>query len=169
MNRATLLSSSAQATTAAEARFRLDYPLAPARAARVIALDPGAEVIVRRTAELPWDTAQFFVSQISRTSDDFEATLVEVDLRRLDGSTTPLSAELVGVDAVVMIATMDSGAEAAATIGAACTVRSIMTAGIVHGDDDTLLTVSALRPYARVLMVSNDENDLSALLTAIRA
>ena len=169
MNSPMLLSSSARATTAAEARFRLDYPLAPARGARVVALDSGAEPIVRRVAELPWDTARFFVSEISQSSADFDGGPVEVDLRRLDGSTTPLSTELAGADVTIMIATTDVGAEAAAIIGAACTVRGIMTAGIVLGDADTYLAVSALRPYARVLIVSTDENDLDALLTAVRA
>ena len=40
-----LLSSCARAATAAEARFRIDRPIAPSRAGRVVALDePAAEV-----------------------------------------------------------------------------------------------------------------------------
>lgn len=168
MKNPTLLSSCAQATTTAEGRFRIDYPLVSARGACVVALDSGAEAIVRRIAGSPWDTARFFVSETPSRSTDFEPGPVEVDLRSLDGSTTPLNTELSGVDVTIMVATTDLNAEAAATIGAACTVRGIMTAGIVIGTQ-ARSTLLALRQYARVVVVSNDSYDLDALLTAIRA
>ena len=159
----TLLSSCAKATTAAEARFRLNVPIAPARAARVMALDPGAEVIVRRAAEQPWSSARFFVCGEGASGPE------HLDLVRLDGSAADLDEELTGVDVAVMIATIDAGASSVPTIGAACAVRGIMTAGLVLGDDEISTTVSALRPYARVLLVSTDENDLVDVLTALRA
>jgi hypothetical protein len=165
MSASSLLSSSARATTADESRFRLDYPLAPARAVRVIALDPAAEAMVRLVAKLPWDSARFLVaagSQLPGEGGDFS-------VRKLDGSATSLALELFDVDVAIMVATTDSAAAAAATIGAACSERAIMTAGIVIGDGRTQATVSVLRPFARVLMVSADESDLIALLTAVRA
>jgi hypothetical protein len=171
MSATSLLSSSARATTADESRFRLDYPLAPARAVRVVALGPAAETMVRRVADLPWDTARFLVVADSRTDGDGGSNADKADfgLRKLDGSATALGLELVDVDVTIMVASTDSAATAAATIGAACGVRAIMTAGIVIGNDWTQATVSVLRPYARVLMVSADEGDLIALLTAVRA
>ncbi len=57
-----------------------------------------------------------------------------------------------------------------ATIGAACQVRGIMTAGLVltpgRLTSDALM---ALRPSARILLVPADEDDLLELLQAIRA
>lgn len=173
MSASSLLSSSARATTADESRFRLDYPLAPARGVRVVALDPAAESMVRRVADLLWDTARFLVVDDTRRAGDGDGACGGVGagfgLRKLDGSATALGLELVDVDVTIMVASTDSAATAAATIGAACGVRAIMTAGIVIGNDWTQATVSVLRPYARVLMVSADEGDLIALLTAVRA
>jgi hypothetical protein len=173
MSASSLLSSSARATTADESRFRLDYPLAPARAVRVVALGPAAASMVRRVADLPWDTARFLVVDDTRPADDAgrasNADAADFGLHKLDGSATSLGLELVDVDVTIMVASTDSAAAAAATIGAACSVRAIMTAGIVIGNDWTQTTVTVLRPFARVLMVSADEDDLIALLTAVRA
>lgn len=166
----TFQSTSAQATTAYESRFRIDYPLAPARDVRVIALDSGAESIVRQASGLPWNTARFFVCGSAAGTDGSRDSPDDVNLSGLDSRPTSLTAELVGAGAAIVVATTDARASAAAIIGAACTVRGIMTAGIVVGTDtDSYATVAALRPYARVLIVSNDENDLVALLSALRA
>lgn len=164
----TLQSDSARATAASEGRFRINYPLAPARAVRVIALDSDAEAIVRRVSMLPWSTASFYLAETFWNKTGLEGGPVEVILHRLDGSATSLNEELTGVDSTVMVATSDAGTEAAATIGAACAVRGIITAGLVFGEENPQ-TVSALRPYARVLVVSRDESDLETVLTAMRA
>jgi hypothetical protein len=45
-----------------------------------------------------------------------------------------------------------------------------MTAGLILGERlDVSAAVSALRPYARNLMVTEDEDDVAAVLTALRA
>lgn len=163
-----LPTSSARAHTAAEAKFRISYPLAPSRAVRVIALDQGAETVVRGVAEMSWQSATFYTAEAKWNKSGLEGGPVEVILRGFDGSVANLNDLLVDVDATIMVASTDTGTEAAATIGSACAVRGIMTTGIVLGSQSTL-TVSALRPYARVLVVSNDEGDLDAILTAMRA
>ncbi len=160
--------SSAKAASAAELRFRLDYPLAPSRGVRVVALDSGAEVIVRRVAELPWEKAKFFLAETAISTHGMHGGLVEVVFRGIDGSVASLNDELIDVDSTIMVASSDFGSEAAATIGAACAVRGIMTAGLVYGED-TELAVSVLRPFAQVLLVPGDASDLEALLTAMRA
>jgi hypothetical protein len=140
-----LRSSCAQAATAAEARFRIDRPIG-GRAALVVALDEGAAAIVGRLAERPWQGARFF-------TDD-----------------APTDDELAESDVAVMVATGEDGAEAAAAVARACTRRGIMTAGLVVGERHEVgAAVSALRPYARVLMVTDDEDDVSEVLTALRA
>jgi hypothetical protein len=81
-----------------------------------------------------------------------------------------LSAELADADFVMMIATTGSGAAAATAIGNACTLRGIMTAGVILGaDGDVTDAVTALRPHARVLLVSEDQRDVSGVLTALGA
>ena len=170
--RPTLLNSCARAATAAEARFRIDAPIAPARAARVIALDDGAVTIARRLAQQPWANARFLTCG---TTDG--------ELRDLDGRQVRLSDELAGVDVAVLLATARSASpsatgsasppasgDASASVGAACTVRGIMTAGLVLGGGPEAMTaVRFLRPHARVLMVSSDEDDVADILTALRA
>ena len=45
-----------------------------------------------------------------------------------------------------------------------------MTAGLILGEQtDVAEAVAALRPYARNLMVTEDEDDVAAVLTALRA
>ncbi|MEU6601699.1 3-methyl-2-oxobutanoate hydroxymethyltransferase [Streptomyces flaveolus] len=151
------LSESARAASASEARFRIDVPIRPARAARVVALDERAAAVARRLAERPWAHARFYTSQ--------GAAL----LHELDGEPAPLEEVLTGTDVVVVLATEDGGRAAAAAIGRICGRRGITTAGVVLGDgfeaDDA---VAALRPYARVLLLSADESDCFELLTALR-
>lgn len=168
MNSGIIQSDSAKSNLASESRFRIDYPLAPSRGVRVVALDPEAESLVRSVAEMSWNSAKFYRAETSWTKTGLEGGPVEVILHQLDGSQAALNDELVGVDSTIMVATTDAGTEAAATIGAACSVRGIITAGIVFGED-TMQTVAVLRPYARVLLVSRDESDLETVLIAMRA
>jgi hypothetical protein len=69
-----------------------------------------------------------------------------------------------------MIATDSGGAGAASVIGEACSRRGIMTTGLVFGEgSEVAAAVSALRPHARVLLVSSDEDDVPEVLAALRA
>jgi hypothetical protein len=70
----------------------------------------------------------------------------------------------------MMIATEGAGAAAATTIGDACTLRGIMTAGLVVGTNGgSGPALTALRPNARVLLVTGDEQDATELLAAVGA
>jgi hypothetical protein len=141
------ISSCARAATAEEARYRIDRPIA-GRSARVIALDASAAMVVLRVAELPWGASSFYP----------------------DATTFDVQADLADADVAIMIATADADAETASSIARACAARGIMTAGLVLGDlADVGDAVSALRPYARNLMVTEDEDDVAAVLTALRA
>ncbi|WP_291413649.1 hypothetical protein [Actinophytocola sp.] len=175
-----LLNSCAKAATAKEARFRINAPIAPARATRVVALDAAAAPVVRRVAEQEWADARFFTARPPRGNG--AGHLADLVLVGTDGTESRLSDVLTGADVAVMVATDDDGAEAASAIGDACTLRGIMTAGLVlaagHGgaggpgysvDGHAGAAVSALRPHARVIMVTYDEHDVSEVLTALRA
>jgi hypothetical protein len=158
-------SESARAASASEARFRITAPIRPARNARVIALDPRAATVARRIAEGPWAAAGFYTCEVTSGNGGEDGVL----LRGLDGATSTLADALTGTDVVVVIATDDSGRAQAAAIGRSCGARAVMTAGLVLGDGfEAEDAVAALRPYARVLLLSADESDVFELLTALR-
>lgn len=154
-----LLSSCARAATTEEAAFRIDYPLAPARATRVVGFDARAVQAVRSAADREWGQAQFY------SASDPGHQLVT-----MTGETRSLAEELDSVGSLVMVAATGEAAEAVATIGAACQVRGIMTAGLVLTPGRLMSdALMALRPYARILLVPADGDDLIELLQAIRA
>jgi hypothetical protein len=162
-------SSCARATTAAEMRYRIDRPIDGRRGARIIGLDKGGDAIVERISHEQWGHARFF-TLAARVGDVGDRGSESVTLRDTDGGTSGLLAELEDADVVIMVATTESDAAAATIIGAACTVRGIMTAGLVIGERALVGgTVAAVRPHARVLMVSGDERDVIDVLTALRA
>jgi hypothetical protein len=162
-------SSCARATTPAEMRHRIDRPILGRRGARIIGLDSGADAIVRRITGEPWGLARFFTlaEAVGPVDDGGSASVV---LRDADGAESSLLAELDDADVVIMVATTAADGAAATIIGAACTVRAIMTAALVIGEQSLVgPTVAAVRPHARVLMVSADEHDVVDLLSALRA
>ena len=147
VNEPILASSCARAATAEEARYRIDRPIA-GRSARIIALDAAAAEIVLRVAELPWGASRFFARP-----GDFDP-----------------ERELEDADVAIMVGTADADARVAREIARACAERGIMAAGLVLGRRlEVSEAVAALRPYARNLMATEDEDDVAAVLTALRA
>lgn len=168
-SRPILGSSCARASSAAEMRYRIDRPIRGRRGARIVGLDAGAEAIVDRISRHRWGHARF-LSLAEPIGDVGPHGSESVSLRDSDAEVSSLLDELEDADVVIMVATTDADAAAATIIGAACTVRAIMTAGLVIGEPTRIgATVAALRPHARVLMVSADERDVVDLLTALRA
>ena len=144
-----LANACAQAATAEEAAFRITREIG-SRAALILALDPAAGEVVDRVAERPWGAARFFHA----------AALPGDRLER----------ELADADVAIMVATGDADGAAAESIARACAERGIMTAGLILGEQAAVAAaVSALRPYARNLMVTNDEDDVAEVLRALRA
>jgi hypothetical protein len=164
-DRPILASSCAMAATAAEARYRIDAKPQPPRATSVVALDDGALSVVRDLAAQEWNAARFL-----GCADGADGDYADLQLCTVDGESVRLSEELGRADFVMMIATGGGGAAAAATIGDACTLRGIMTAGLVVGaDGDSGAALTALRPNARVLLVTGDEQDATELLAVVGA
>jgi hypothetical protein len=168
----TMLASCAKAATAAEARFRVDYPNSRERASRIFALDAAAVSVMRRVAEVPWHGAHFLAFRSAMTgASGLDSLPVDAMLTTLDERDVRLSDELKGVDVAVMIATAGESAAAAATIGNACFVRSIMTTGLIvakPGVEGSLQrTVRALRPFAAMLVVTTGEEYIPEMLTAL--
>jgi hypothetical protein len=162
MSRPILLNSCALASTAAEARYRIQARPQTPRASRVVGLDPGAAGVVRQLSARPWHAATFFQAGVPAGQ---RADLV-LDNGR---GRVLLRDELRDADFVLMIATGDEGAAAASAIGNACLERGIMTAGIVLGGDPARAAVTALRPYARVLLVTEDPEDIVEIMSAVGA
>jgi hypothetical protein len=147
LTRPILSNSCARAATAEEARFRIDRPIG-GRATLVLALDDAAAAVVYRVAERPWNGARF----LRATAD------------------TAITEEVAEIDLAIMIATGDADGDVASAIARACSERGIMTAGLILGNPlDVAAAISALRPYARNLMVTEDEDDVAEVLTALRA
>lgn len=168
--RPTLLSSCAHAATAKEAAFRIDREVDLVRATRVIALDEGAERVVREVAQASQTQARFLVLDPDAPAVPDGDHGVDLVLRDHLGERTHLSAELEGADSVVMVATTSRDTAPVRTIGEAALLRGIMTAGIVFGEnEDVRDVVLAQRPYARVLLISREDDDLAEILSALRA
>jgi hypothetical protein len=169
--RPTLLNSCAWAATAAEARFRINGAPQTPRASRIVALDAGAAAIVRELSGQPWRGTRFLSYDASRSDGQPapDGALADIVLVASDGPVR-LSEELIDADFMMMIATAGDGATAATAIGNACALRGIMTAGVILGrDHDVDAAVTALRPHARVLLVTNDKNDVAEIMSAVGA
>lgn len=170
-----MTSESARATTAAEARFRIDYPNSKPRAVKVVALDAASEDLVKRMAQMPWARATFL------TSLSFEsrpkaggAFSMQGWLNDLAGATHDLIAEIETADLVVMVASAGSNSQAAAVIGETCNIKKVMTTALVldaaaASDEVLSRTLSHLRPYVSMLVVANGEDYVEAMLAALRA
>ena len=144
-----LANACAQAATAEEASYRITREIG-SRAALILALDADAAGVVDRVAERPWGAARFFHAD-ALSQDE-------------------LGAQLADADVAIMVATADADGAAAAAIARACAERGIMTAGLILGEQLAVSgAVAALRPYARNLMVTNDEEDVAEVLRALRA
>lgn len=163
-----LLNSCALAATTAEAKFRIDTPIAPSRGARVIALDDRAAEILSAIVGQQSGNTRFY-----RTAGPERLHAIQAAPADTGPNGEPplyaLDPELDGIDLAVMVATTPDGAQEAAAIGSACRRRQVMTAGVALASEEDLATLAILRPYARVLLVSNDGDDVPALLTALRA
>jgi hypothetical protein len=162
-----MLSSCARAATAEESRYRIDRPITPSRAGRIVALDEKAAEIAARAAEHEWANARFYICESADPGND------TLSLRGIDGGPATLADELARASVVVMIATSDVGTDCAYALGKACWERGIQTAGLVIGDGThsgtaAAAAVAALRPHARVLLPDADEDDVVDLLTALR-
>ena len=145
--RTTLLDRCSRAATAAEARFRVDYPNARPRVSRVVALDVAGAAILRRLGGAGARGAAPFITI----------------------SPAAATEELAGADLVVMVAGSDQAAPAGSVIGDVCAARGIMTAAIVVGAPGAVeAAVSALRPHAAVLVVTGDEDYVQEMLSALR-
>lgn len=167
-SRPTLLHSCARAATAAECRYRIDSPNSRPRASRIVALDGRAAEIMASVAHELWYGAHF----LTLAPEQPDGGSSDLMLNRRDGSSGALTEEIADADVVVMLCTTSEGRGAAEIIGETAKRRSIMTAGLVLGDETGTVNdevVHALRPFCSVLVVAEDPEYVPAMLTALRA
>lgn len=168
-------SESARMSSAAEARFRVDYPNSKPRVVKVVALDTPSEQVVKRVAQRAWQRATFFTSiKFEGAPRGGESWSMQAWLGDLAGRAKALVEEVAGADLVVMVSTAGSSAQAAAVIGEACAARKVMTMALIIGseqqsDEALSKTLATLRPYASMLVVANGDEYIEEMLSALRA
>lgn len=158
-----MLSESARMSSAAEARFRVQAPNSMPRTIKVIALDGAAEAVVRRLAGGGWQHATFFT-----------ATTPPDALCDLAGRRTAVRDEVDAADLVVLVAGPGGHAHAAAAIGQACSLRRVMTTGLVVGvtsapEHDVSSTLAQLRPWSLMIVIASHDEFIDDMMTALRA
>jgi hypothetical protein len=162
-------------SSAAETRFRVDYPNSKARVVKVVALDTPSERVVKRVAQQAWQRATFFTSiKFEGAARGGESWSMQAWLGDLAGRTKALVEEVAGADLVVMVSTAGSSAQAAAVIGEACAARKVMTMALIIGseqqsDDALSKTLATLRPYASMIVIANGDEYIEEMLSALRA
>jgi hypothetical protein len=167
-------SESARMSSAAEARFRIDYPNSQPRVVKVVALDEASERVVKRVAQLSWQRANFFTSLKFDGAGGGESWSMQAWLSDLAGRTKALVEEVACADLVVMVSSAGTSAEAASVIGDACAARKVMTMALIIGseqssDEDLSKTLAALRPYASMLVIASGDEYIEEMLAALRA
>jgi hypothetical protein len=168
-------SESARMSSAAEARFRIDYPNSQPRVIKVVALDEASERVVKRVAQRSWQRATFFTSiKFDGASRSGEGWSMQAWLSDLAGRTKALVEEVASADLVVMVSNAGTSAQAAAVIGEACSVRKVMTMALIIGseqrsDEELSKTLAALRPYASMLVIASGDEYIEEMLAALRA
>jgi hypothetical protein len=168
-----MLSESARAASAAEARFRINEPNSRPRAVKIIALDRPSEGIVKRLAQSSWTNATFLTALASAPPRG-EPFSIQGWLSDLAGHTKDLVGEINNADQVVMIATAGEDAQAASLIGEACSMKRVMTTALVLGatsisDAALSRTLAQLRPWALMLVIASAEEYIADMLAALRA
>jgi hypothetical protein len=166
-------SESARATSAAEARYRIDDPNSKPRAVKVIALDAASERVVKRVAKGAWSRATFFTS-LTGDAPGGQSWSMQAWLGDVAGRAQDLLGEIATADLVVMVAQAGGSPQAASVIGEACGLNNVMATALIvdaHGQSDAALsrTLACLRPYASMLVVADGEDYIEAMLAALRA
>jgi hypothetical protein len=158
-----MLSESARMNSAAEARFRVQAPNSRPRSIKVIALDVGGDVVIRRLAAAGWRHATFFT-----------AVSPDAGLHDLAGGDRSIAGEVDTADLVILVAGPGGTAHAASTIGQACSLRRVMTTGLVVGaasapKSELSKTLAQLRPWSLMVVIATHDEYIDDMMAALRA
>ena len=150
-------------SSAAEARFRVQAPNSRPRRIKVVALDAGAELVVRRLAGERWQHAAFFL-----------ATPNGDGLSDLTGGRRTADDVVAAADLVVLVAAPGGHARSASLLGEACSRGRIMTTGCLvaaegAAEHDVSKTLAQLRPWSLMLVIARSDDYLDDMMSALRA
>src|SRR5215510_5068668 len=167
-----MLSESARMNSAAEARFRIQESRSYSPTVKVIALDTASERVVRRVATGSWEHTTFLTAATLSASPSVNSEFPVVS--DLAGRPRNLTDEVDAADLVVMVATPGGRAHAASIIGEACSLRRVMTTGLVVGGTSApeaalSKTLLQLRPWSLMVVIADPEDYLDNMLVALRA
>jgi hypothetical protein len=167
------LSESARVTSAAEARFRIDYPNSRPRRSLVVALNAASLPVLDQLRSQSWNGAQFLRFVGSRPiGAPLPGLTVDAALADDTGNEVSLLAELANAEMVVMLTGADSDTESARLVGGACLVSGKTTIGIILESDrkkDLAAALATMRPFSAMLVVASGSDYIGDMLTALRA
>lgn len=117
----------------------------------IVALDPAGEHAAARLARTGWQHARFLAASTHRLPED-----------------------LGDADLVVMLAGPGGYADAAATIGRACSDGRVMTTALIVDSEEASNealseTLVQVRPWSLMVVVGSGEDYVENVLTALRA
>ncbi len=155
-----MVSESARATSAAEARFRIARPNARPRAVAVVALDETSARLAQELAAQDWSRIAFY------------AMTTHGDLRPLDGEPVDVDTLLARVEIVQMLICAGAYNESARRLGDACLARGVKTSGIVvdegnAGGSGLTRSLEGLRASVMTLSVLGAADDVPDVLQAL--
>lgn len=147
-----MLSESARAASATEARFRIQSPNSRPRTTTVIGLDPESEPMMRRLALEPWSRATFLQAPVPEDE---------------------LNERVAQSDQVIMLATAGGRADAVEAVGRACSNRRVTTTALIVGaehasDRDLSKTLAQLRPWSLMVVLAGTDDYIADMMTALR-
>lgn len=171
-----MLSQSALATTAREARYRVNYPNSAPRAVKLIALDDKAVPVVerlvranpRRGGLVPLAPAPAAQGGTTGTVTSIKAWLSD-----FAGRIKTMIGEIDPADLIVLVATAGEDAPLASIIGEACRARGVPVTALILDSDATAdaalsSSLARLRPYTSMLVVARGHDYVEEMLSALR-
>jgi hypothetical protein len=170
-----MMSESAQATSAFEARYRINDPNSRPRAVKVMALDGPSEALVKRLAHDQWDSASFFIISASTAVPRADTRISKGNwLTDVAGRAKDVVDEIGTADLVVMIATAGENVLGASVIGEVCSLKRVTATAFVLAGPSTphealSRTLAQLRPWALMLIIASADDYVADMLRALRA
>ena len=167
-------SESALATTAEQARYRIDYPNSQPRVSRIIALDERGLLALKALQEKAWNGARFLrYLHAKPASETLPHLTIDALVEDFDGNRSTVAKEAIEANVIIMVASSGEAADAAAIIGNACAALGKPVTGLVlaaPGKNEALsATLQAMRPHTTMLVVSTGDDYVGEMLTALRA
>src|SRR5262249_13682185 len=133
-----MISESASASSAREARFRIGDRNSERRLVKIMALDAPSQSLVKRLAQDQWDGASFLFAKSLGTLRHAGTPISTADvLTDTAGRTKHLLDEIGSADLVVMIAAAGESVLNVAAIGEACRLRRVTTTQLVLATPST--------------------------------